>query len=619
MHQPIKPFLKWAGGKTQLLPQLKVRLPTYYGQYIEPFVGGGALFFHLRPRYAIISDANAELINTYKIVQNSLDALIEQLAPYPNTKDFFYNIRAQDPTTLSEIERAARFIYLNRTCYNGLYRVNKQGQFNVPFGNYTNPTICDTEQLRAAHDALQGVQIHHGDYHAIVNNFARTGDFVFFDPPYQPSSLYSDFKRYTPEFFYEADQIKLAETFKALVQKGVYCLLTNSNTEFIRDLYNDFPYEIIATRRNINAHGDKRLNGEDLIVFATQPPRKTKRHNGNYRLIRQFPGTRFMGSKYNILPFIEEALAPLAFDSALDAFSGSTSVAYLLKALGKKVYTNDLLHFSYYTADALIANPDVRLDEDDLQHLLTPHPQAPTFIQDTFQSLYFSDGDNRLLDHVRTRINELDHPHKKALALGALVRACLKKRPRGIFTYTGERYNDNRPDMRLSLQQHFINAVHEFNEAVFDNHQENQAFCGDVFALDVCPDLVYIDPPYYTPNADSDYLRRYHFVEGLVRYWEGVEIQAHTQTKKFAKYPTRFEGKESTYQAFQQLFEKFKESILVVSYSSNGLPSKSEIVDMLRQHKRQVTVLQIGHQYSFGTQYAERQANAVYEYLFIGV
>jgi DNA adenine methylase len=260
----------------------------------------------------------------------------------------------------------------------------------------------------------------------------------------------------------------------------------------------------------------------------------------------------------------------------------------------------------------------VKISDKDAEMLLSANPHAPTFIQDTFQGLYYTDEENRFLDQVRANIDRLEDPYKRSLALAALVRACLKRRPRGIFAYVGERYNDNRPDMQKNLREHFAIALQEFNHAVFDNLRSNMAFNCDVFDLDVTADLVYIDPPYYSPLADSDYVRRYHFIEGLVRYWNGVEIQTHTKTKKFKKYPTAFDGRDSTYEAFPKLFEKFQRSILVVSYSSNSLPSKSELAAMLKQFKRKVSVFQIGHRYSFGTQRQDVEANDAEEYVFVG-
>jgi DNA adenine methylase len=622
--QPIKPFLKWAGGKTQLLSALVKHIPQNYGTYIEPFIGGGALFFHLRPEKAIISDSNPELINTYSIVKNEVEPLISLLSTYPHDKVFYYQLRAQNTETLSPLERAVRFIYLNRTCYNGLYRVNKKGQFNVPFGSYKNPTICDAPQLRLASQALQNVQIECGDYRDVLDEYALSGDFVFLDPPYYPVSTYSDFKRYTKEFFYEDDHAKLAGEFKKLSDRGVLCILTNSNTDFTRRLYTGFQYEIVNTKRNISCNGDSRENGQDLIVFATTPPKRTKKiQNGNgsqtFNILEKFPGTRFMGSKYSVLDFIWETIEALKFESVLDAFAGSGCVSYLFKTKGKRVYSNDLLHFSYHTANALIGNNTVTLTDDDIELLLSRNTKAPTFIRDTFKGIFFPDEENRFLDETRANIDLLSDSYKRSLALSALVRACLKKRPRGIFTYVGERYDDNRPDMRKSLREHFAIALLEYNRAVIDNHQDNHAFNCDVFDLPIEADLIYIDPPYYSPHSDSDYVRRYHFVEGLVRNWQGVQIQSHTKTKKFQKYATQFDGKDSTYAAFPKLFEKFRNSILVVSYSSNSFPSKDELADMLRQYKRNVSVYQVNHRYSFGTQHKNRSANEVAEYIFLGL
>lgn len=268
MNGTVKPFLKWAGGKTQLLGDLSAFIPPNYGKYFEPFLGGGALFFYLQPESALISDSNAELIQTYEVVRDKVDGLISLLKTYPHDKDFYYELRGVDPRNLTSVQRAARFIYLNRTCFNGLYRVNKRGQFNVPFGSYRNPTICDEVSLRMASAALTGVTICAGDYYEILQSNAKAGDFVFLDPPYFPVSKYSDFKRYTEKFFYEEDQVRLASYFKVLVDKGVYVLLTNSNTPRIRELYADFYFEVVSTNRNINSKGTRRKNGEDLIVIS---------------------------------------------------------------------------------------------------------------------------------------------------------------------------------------------------------------------------------------------------------------------------------------------------------------------------------------------------------------
>ena len=191
-----KPILKWAGGKTQMLGDLIPKVPTSYGRYIEPFFGGGAMFFALQPENAVIADSNPELINMYRQVADHVDEVINYLKKYENTSEMFYAVRSLEWTALPKEEAAARTIFLNKTCFNGLYRVNKQGQFNVPFGKYKNPKICDEEGLRAASEVLKKAEILCGDYLLVLEHYAQPGDFVFIDPPYLPISEYSDFKRY---------------------------------------------------------------------------------------------------------------------------------------------------------------------------------------------------------------------------------------------------------------------------------------------------------------------------------------------------------------------------------------------------------------------------------------
>ena len=202
----------------------------------------------------------------------------------------------------------------------------------------------------------------------------------------------------------------------------------------------------------------------------------------------------------------------------------------------------------------------------------------------------------------------------------ALIRACMKKRPRGIFTYTGDRYNDGRKDLQKSMEQQFLEAVEAVNGAVFDNGKNNRARFGDAMKLRVSkPDLVYIDPPYYSPLSDNEYVRRYHFVEGLARDWKGVQIQEDTLTKKFKSYPTPFSTRKGAADAFDQLFKKFSDSILIVSYSSNSLPTQDEMVAIMAKHKKHVEVVPVDYRYSFGNQSGARtNRNKVQEYLFLG-
>lgn len=259
------PVLKWAGGKTQMLDDILNRMPDSYGRYIEPFIGGGALFFKLDDENSVIADSNPELINMYRQVADRCDEVIEALKLYKNEEETFYEVRAKNWTECSEVEAAARMLYLNKTCFNGLYRLNKKGLFNTPFGRYKNPNICNEEKLRAASEVLKKAIIVCGDYLDVLQKYAKKGDFIFLDPPYVPISENADFKRYTKEQFYESDQRNLAQEVDRLVSKGCKVMLTNSNHPLVHELYGKYNIEIIQTKRNINSKGNKR-KGEDVIV-----------------------------------------------------------------------------------------------------------------------------------------------------------------------------------------------------------------------------------------------------------------------------------------------------------------------------------------------------------------
>ncbi|MHA1796672.1 MAG: DNA adenine methylase [Promethearchaeota archaeon] len=263
----IKPFLKWAGGKTQLIPELSKYVPIRFNKYIEPFIGGGAFFFYLNPGKAIISDSNEELIITYKAIRDNVEEIIEILEGYKNEEAFFYKIRSLDPNKLSDTERAARLIYLNKTCFNGLYRVNKKGEFNVPYGK-RNGEFLNREQLRDSSEFLQNVIILHSDYLETLKKYSKKGDFIFLDPPYYPVGKYSDFKRYTKEFFYHDDHVILKQEFDRLVKMGCHVLLTNSDHPVIMELYKDYEIKVIETKRLISSNPKTRI-GKDIIVIGT--------------------------------------------------------------------------------------------------------------------------------------------------------------------------------------------------------------------------------------------------------------------------------------------------------------------------------------------------------------
>ena len=613
-----KPILKWAGGKTQMLGELMPRVPKTYGRYIEPFFGGGALFFSLKPDNAIIADSNPELINMYLQVAHHVDDVIECLQKYENTSEMFYEVRSLNWQTLPKAEAAARTIYLNKTCFNGLYRVNRSGQFNTPFGKYKNPKICDIDALRLASEALRKADILCGDYILVLEHYAQPGDFVFLDPPYLPISENSDFKRYTKEQFYEDDHVELAKMIGTLHERGCYVILTNSNHPLVHQLYEQYKIEVIQTKRHISCHGDTR-KGEDVIV--TIPPEKKKMVKSEplSDQVSLYPPTRFMGSKRKLLGEIWNVASRFEFDSVVDLFSGSGIVGYMFKSHGKTVISNDYMAMSATFTKAMVENNTVTLPIAEAEKLLIKQGEVDHFVSDTFKDLYYTDEENELIDILRTNIAAIDDQYKKAIAMTALIRACTKKRPRGIFTYTGHRYDDGRKDLQKTLSQQFLEAVEAVNNAVFDNHKANKSVNGDAMALDVeKPDLVYIDPPYYSPLSDNEYVRRYHFIEGLARDWKGVEIQEHTKTKKFKSYPTPFSTKNGAYEAFDKLFSKFSGSILIVSYSSNSLPTQEDMVALMKKYKEHVEVVP-DYKYAFGNQAdAKTHRNSVQEYLFIG-
>ena len=262
----LRPFVKWAGGKGQLLTALDWLLPPRFSAYHEPFLGGGAVFFHLRPSAAYLSDQNEELINTYRIVRDQVEELLISLGKHKNERDYYYSIRALDPQDLDRVERASRFIYLNKTCYNGLYRVNKQGRFNVPFGKYKNPRYADADNLRAASAALQHARVLEvADFSQTLKR-AGAGDFIYFDPPYVPVSETARFTSYTADSFGLRDQIRLHHVFTQLDQMGCYVMLSNSDTPTIRELYRGFRCETVKAHRFINSNKHRRGHVTEVVV-----------------------------------------------------------------------------------------------------------------------------------------------------------------------------------------------------------------------------------------------------------------------------------------------------------------------------------------------------------------
>ena len=260
-----RPFVKWAGGKSQLLPKLRGYVPQFYRRYYEPFVGGGAMYFSLQAEHSVISDLNGELINAYQVVKNSVEELIQSLRQHINEEDYYYHVREWSPLELTPTERASRFVFLNKTCYNGLYRVNQSGGFNVPFGRYANPTICDEQGLRVASAALRTAEVSEADFEFAVSE-ANENDFVYLDPPYVPLSETSNFTTYTASGFGADEQIRLASVVQQLSHRRCRVLLNNSDTPAVRKLYADYNINVAMVSRSINSDGNGRGAVRELII-----------------------------------------------------------------------------------------------------------------------------------------------------------------------------------------------------------------------------------------------------------------------------------------------------------------------------------------------------------------
>jgi adenine-specific DNA methylase len=349
----------------------------------------------------------------------------------------------------------------------------------------------------------------------------------------------------------------------------------------------------------------------------------------------KLPSTRYQGSKEKIVKWIwgQVLSLNLEFESVLDAFGGTGVVGYYAKIMGKSVTFNDILRSNYYIGKAIIENDNVRLNKDDLEFLLTKHEEIdyPTFIQDTYRNVYYTDEENAWLDMIVRNIRELKNEYKIALAMSALFQACLVKRPYNLFHRANlymrfadvKRSFGNKKTWDTPFPNHFVKFVEELNSCVFSNGKKNKALNMDVFEIDGDYDLVYLDPPYFSKKRGAtDYYLYYHFLEGLCIYLEKGEdcwrrLIDFSRKPKPLKHGTKIEyammpwlKKSMIIKAFDRLFKKFSDSIIVLSYNSDGVPSESEIVRMLKKYKKNVVVRRIQHQYALSN-------STVHELLFI--
>ncbi|HEM2766079.1 TPA: DNA adenine methylase [Streptococcus suis] len=275
MGKDLKPFTKWVGGKRQLLPELIELLPSSFGGYYEPFVGGGALFFELAPKQAVINDNNKELVLAYQVIKTDVELLIDELKKHRdnNSKEYYLDLRSADRDgriyQMTDVERAGRILYMLRVNFNGLYRVNSKNQFNVPYGKYKNPKIVDEDNLRNISEYLNDndIAILNGDFETATQN-AKQGDLVYFDPPYVPLSPTESFTGYTADGFGYEEQVRLRDLFVDLTKRGVYVIVSNSSAELVYELYKPFAktiFEVGATRM-INSNAKKRGKVNELLI-----------------------------------------------------------------------------------------------------------------------------------------------------------------------------------------------------------------------------------------------------------------------------------------------------------------------------------------------------------------
>ena len=321
------------------------------------------------------------------------------------------------------------------------------------------------------------------------------------------------------------------------------------------------------------------------------------------------PSTRYQGSKYKIVEWIDYCTKDLQFDSVLDAFGGTGCVGYMFKKNRKQVFYNDILKFNHYIGFASIENSKIQLTNGDIEFILKKHKgiKYPTFIFQTFHDIYFTDEENEWLDIVITNIGRIEDKYKKAIAFYALFQSCIIKRPYNLFhrknlyirTSEVQRSFGNKKTWDTSFEYHFRKFVNEANNAVFDNGKNNKAYNSDIFDLDIKIDLVYIDTPYIsTKGTGVNYFDFYHFLEGIVLYeqWPNL-IDEKSKHKKIKNEKNEWCDKKEIHRAFERLFEKFKDSILVVSYRDDGIPTIPELISMLKKYNKNIEIKRLNYKY----------------------
>jgi DNA adenine methylase/adenine-specific DNA-methyltransferase len=331
-----------------------------------------------------------------------------------------------------------------------------------------------------------------------------------------------------------------------------------------------------------------------------------------------FPRIRYMGSKYKLLPQLADVFAEVGGRTALDAFSGSGVVSYLLKRQGFAVTANDMLEFPGVLATATVVTNSTQLAADDVARITGPPADDRDFIRNTFAGVFFNPCDLAFLDSAWSHIAGLPED-KRAIALSALILSAARKQPRGVFTISGDlsSYDDGRRDLHLPMRDHFAEHAAEYNRAVFAGSPA-RVTRQEAAKIEPGPyDLVYLDPPYAPPSDDNCYVKRFHFLEGLSRYWEGDTLMMNTLTRKLPKPVTGYSSKRTITEAFRDTFKRFADArTIVLSYGSNALPDKQTITGLLHEVKREVEVRAIPHTYHYGTHQAAAR-RSVDEFIFI--